>query len=105
MFKPSVTADSPGYRPNNAFEWPLTDNILWDQPLGEKLCIIDLDNRPFTEPHQLFGQQIMSWDHGKDVHGLSLGVLNHWIYGTIVASLKHVSGLTLVPNFFFSFLS
>ena len=54
--------------------------------MGESLCIIDLDNRPFNESQQLFGPVAMSWDQPQDVHGLSLGILNHWLYGTPHAS-------------------
>lgn len=50
--------------------------------MGENLCIIDLDNRPFNDSGGIFGPELMSWDNAAQVHGLSTGVLNHWVYGT-----------------------
>lgn len=66
-------------------QWSLPEsgsNETWTQPLGEQLCIIDLDNRRFNESGQLWAEAPMTWDRPAEVHGLSLGVLNHWLYGT-----------------------
>ncbi|KAH7306027.1 hypothetical protein B0I35DRAFT_471536 [Stachybotrys elegans] len=81
--KPSVKPDSKKYRAWDAFEYALHAKPHWTKPLREKLCIIDLDNRPWSEPGELWGPKPMSWDQSKPVHGLSLGVLNHWVYAKI----------------------
>ncbi|KND91521.1 hypothetical protein TOPH_03842 [Tolypocladium ophioglossoides CBS 100239] len=81
--KPSVKPDDERYHPWGAFNWSLPDNPRWKQRMGESLCIIDLDNRPFNESQQIFGPDAMTWDNALAVHGLSLGVLNHWIYAKI----------------------
>lgn len=81
MYRPMVEPSSKLYRPNAAWTWKLPKDISFSEPMGEKLCIIDLDNRPFNNSHEIFGPNIMSWTTGEDVHGLSLGVLNHWLYG------------------------
>ncbi|KAF7560477.1 hypothetical protein G7046_g3655 [Stylonectria norvegica] len=83
IMRPSVRPDSPSYSPYGAFGWGLPEVRKWTEPLGEKFCIIDLDNRPFTEPGQLFSPDGMSWDRPQEVHGLSIGVLNHWLYARI----------------------
>lgn len=82
LYKPSVKPASTSYKPSDAFAWPLSKNVYWKDDLKERLCIIDLDNRPLNGRHQIFGHDILSWEHGQEVHGLSLGVLNHWIYCT-----------------------
>ena len=83
MYKPSVAPDAPAYNLHGAVPWELDQGVepYWREPLGEKLCIIDLDNRPFDEEGQIFGPQVMDWNNATFVHGLSAGVLNHYIYG------------------------
>jgi len=58
--------------------------------MREKLCIIDLDNRKFDEAGEVFGPDVMDWgsaDGMHGVHGLSLGLLNHYVYGMRSRSL------------------
>lgn len=86
IHKPSIAVDAKTYKPHGAFSWDLPDlpeeaQAMWTKPMGENLCIIDLDNRPFDEPNMIFGPDTMTWDNKDQIHGLSLGVLNHWIYG------------------------
>ncbi|KAF5133906.1 Xyloglucan 6-xylosyltransferase 1 [Metarhizium anisopliae] len=83
MYKPALTPDQPFFKPYNAFEWRLPEAAHWQQPMGENLCIIDLDNRLFNESGQVFGPDVMDWDSPKGVHGLSLGLLNHYVYARI----------------------
>ncbi|EFY99392.1 galactosyl transferase GMA12/MNN10 family protein (glycosyl transferase family 34) [Metarhizium robertsii] len=83
MYKPALTPDEPFFKPYNAFEWRLPEAAHWQQPMGENLCIIDLDNRLFNESGQVFGPDVMDWDSPKGVHGLSLGLLNHYVYARI----------------------
>jgi hypothetical protein len=78
-----MKVDSPDYNANGEFESKLSTDPRWSKAMGNNLCIIDLDNRPFTDPYQIFGPKLMSWDHQKEVHGLSVGFLNHWLYGKI----------------------
>lgn len=84
---PSVGPTTPEYAPQGAFplELPkdLPKNSKWDKLIGEDLCIIDLDNRPFDKPGQIFSPDFMSWERAAEVHGLSAGVLNHWVYAKI----------------------
>ena len=80
--KPPAKPHEPKYKPWGAFDWTLPANPRWKQRMGESLCIIDLDNRPFNESGELFGPEPMSWADPPKVHGISLGILNHWLYGT-----------------------
>lgn len=85
--RPSVKPSDPQYSPFGAFGWGLPDGPKrWNESLGERLCIIDLDNRPFNEPGQLWAEKPMSWDKPHEVHGLSVGVLNHWLFGALITS-------------------
>ncbi|OAQ70940.1 Galactosyl transferase [Pochonia chlamydosporia 170] len=83
MYKPALKPDQAVFKPYNAFEWKLSEKAHWQQPMRENLCIIDLDNRPFNETGQVFGPNIMDFDSPTGVHGLSLGILNHYVYARI----------------------
>jgi hypothetical protein len=65
------------------YEIPEDKPLRWKEPSKEKICIIDLDNRPFNETGEIFGPTKMSWDRPNEVHGLSMGLLNHWVYAKI----------------------
>ncbi|KAJ4155052.1 hypothetical protein LMH87_000318 [Akanthomyces muscarius] len=80
---PSVLPDTPRYAPYGALEWHLPEDAPWHAGLGKDLCIIDFDDRPFDAPGQLFGPHVMRWQEAESVHGLSLGILNHWLYSKI----------------------
>ncbi|KAH0489881.1 hypothetical protein TgHK011_001373 [Trichoderma gracile] len=76
--------DSSFRDPFGAFKYDLKHGVHFPEPLGHDLCIIDLDNRPFDAPNQIFGPNVMSWEKDAEkVHGLSVGVLNHWLYAKI----------------------
>lgn len=81
LHKPVVSPADTTFKPYDAFEWQLPEKAHWQQPMGENLCIIDLDNRQFNQSGELYGPDVMSWDSPKGVHGLSLGLLNHYVYG------------------------
>lgn len=83
IFKPSIAVNEAVYKPYGAFEWKLNEDVepRWTESLGEQLCIIDLDNRPFNATNELWNTDGMKWDQQPEPHGLSLGVLNHWLYG------------------------
>ncbi|KAL7813578.1 putative golgi mannosyltransferase complex subunit [Trichoderma aethiopicum] len=84
IHKPSITPNSSFYQPFGAFKYDLKHGVHFPEPLGHDLCIIDLDNRPFDAPNQIFGPNVMSWEtDAEKVHGLSVGVLNHWLYAKI----------------------
>jgi hypothetical protein len=78
---PAVTVHDPEYRPSASDRWALPSKPSWDKPMGKKLCIIDVDNRPFDKPGEIFGPRPMSWDERDLVQGLSVAFLNHWVYG------------------------
>ncbi|KAF4977917.1 hypothetical protein FZEAL_5622 [Fusarium zealandicum] len=83
MMKPSVEPTSPVYSIYGAFNYDLPANPKWTESIGEDLCIIDLDNRPFDEPGQIFSPNGMTWARREEPHGLSLGIMNHYVYAKI----------------------
>lgn len=84
VHKPSIKPDAKFYQPFGAFKFEQKHETHFPEPLGEDLCIIDLDNRPFDVAGQVFGPTVMSWEKDAEkVHGLSVGVLNHWLYGML----------------------
>ncbi|KYK58513.1 Galactosyl transferase [Drechmeria coniospora] len=80
---PSIKPDDNNYQPFGAFNWTLPAPPHWKRHLGENLCIIDLDNRPFNQSQELFGPDLMTWKRATEVHGLSTGILNHWLYAKL----------------------
>ncbi|KAJ3492191.1 hypothetical protein NLG97_g5452 [Lecanicillium saksenae] len=80
---PSVLPSTSRYSLFGALEWRLPEDLSWYSALGEDLCIIDLDDRAFNVSGQIFGPHVMSWQNAASVHGLSLGILNHWLYSKI----------------------
>nr|UYG47076.1 putative effector protein Fos2 [Fusarium oxysporum f. sp. spinaciae] len=90
IMKPSVQPTTPIYSPYGAFSIELPTNPKWVESIGKDLCIIDLDSRPFDEPGQLFSSGLMSWDRASETHGLSVGILNHWVYCTSLRASMYV---------------
>ncbi|KAM0544328.1 hypothetical protein ACHAPJ_011864 [Fusarium lateritium] len=81
--RPAVKVNDPEYYPYG--HWPSklpSDKPIWNEPLGKKLCIIDLESRRFDKPGQLWSDE-MTWNKSRDVHGPSGGSLNHWVYSQI----------------------
>lgn len=81
---PSVKPTTPQFADYGAWGWKLPHpDPIWKESLGERLCIVDLESRPFDKPGQIWDPQGMSWSRAKDVHGPSGGTLNHWVYCTL----------------------
>ncbi|RSL61067.1 hypothetical protein CEP53_005232 [Fusarium sp. AF-6] len=81
---PSVKPTTPEFADYGAWGWKLPHpDPIWKESLGERLCIVDLESRPFDKPGQIWDPQGMSWSRAKDVHGPSGGTLNHWVYSQI----------------------
>ncbi|KAF7537073.1 hypothetical protein G7Z17_g12933 [Cylindrodendrum hubeiense] len=81
---PAVKPDSPEYAPYGHWPFKLPENNKphWTQPLGKRLCIIDLESRRFDKPGELWSDS-MTWNRSSEVHGPSGGTLNHWAYAKI----------------------
>lgn len=79
--KLKINPDDKTIRHHGVFEVDLPGEAYFTKPLGEKLCIIDMDSRLFDEPGQIFNEDGMNWDDAETVHGLSTGFLNHYLYG------------------------
>ena len=58
---------------------------MWTESLKERLCIIDFNNGTFSEAGEALAPDGMSWKKhvASRYEGLSLGMLNHWIYSKI----------------------
>lgn len=71
------------YSLDHAFAFALPSEPVWKEYLKERLCIIDLHNGTFTDAGEAFGPGGMSWQKAvaSRLEGISLGMLNHWIYG------------------------
>ncbi|SMR48131.1 unnamed protein product [Zymoseptoria tritici ST99CH_1A5] len=65
------------------FDLPQGKTRHWTKPLGKDLCIFDFDNRDFNKTGQIWADELMTWNKPNKVHGLSLGILNHWLYAKI----------------------
>lgn len=85
VMKPTIGVDQSPWSDFGAFQYELPEKKLWNKPLGKNFCIIDIDNRPWDKEGELWADKFMSWDQDRrqKVHGLSLGILNHWLYSKI----------------------
>jgi hypothetical protein len=85
VMKPTIGVDQSPWSDFGAFDYELPEKKLWTKPLGNNFCIIDIDNRPWDKEGELWSSKLMSWDQDRrqKVHGLSLGILNHWLYSKI----------------------
>lgn len=83
QFNDSVKHDQPVYQPYGAFHWNLNTSLptLWPERLGRDLCIVDLDSRPMDSPGQIFGSATLDWKNPDNISGVSVGILQHWLYG------------------------
>lgn len=78
--RPAVKVNDPEYFPFGHWPYKLpSDKPIWNEPLGKKLCIVDLESRRFDKPGQIWSDE-MTWNKSKEVHGPSGGTLNHWVY-------------------------
>lgn len=59
----------------------LSESPKWREPLGQDLCIFDLDDRDLDGDGQIFSSTPLSWNRGDKVDGRALGTLQHWLYG------------------------
>lgn len=63
--------------PTDDIEYSLPIKPIWTNPLGKKLCIVDIDTRPLNETGQLMNDEF-NWE---TMEGVSIGMLNHYLYG------------------------
>lgn len=69
---PSFTDPESG----NVYELPA--ELLYENPLGKDVCILDVDTRAFEDDNQIFHENDFNFT-GLQPH--SGGILNHYTYG------------------------
>ena len=78
LFAPLVHGFKAPLKLADGKEYEIPSDAVWNEPLGEKLCIVDIDTRPFNGDNEPWNSNgTFSWD--KINH--SSGVLNHYLYG------------------------
>lgn len=83
-----VAIDAEQYSLFGIQKWNLTAHPRWKEPFGEQLCVVDLDSRSLDQPGQVWGNTSMTWQRPNEVHGMSLGILNHWLYGEYTGDVQ-----------------
>jgi hypothetical protein len=53
---------------------------IWTEPLGPRLCILDMDTRPLSHRNEAFSKHPIHWNNIK---GVSPGIFNHYMYAMI----------------------
>jgi hypothetical protein len=86
IHRPSIRPDSLNYKTYGGLEFQREGDALWKKRLGERLCIIDLDDRKMDGDGQIFSDTAWNFDRTS---GLSAGVLNHYMYGKWPAFQLH----------------
>jgi hypothetical protein len=69
----------------NSTDW----EPIWENGLGEELCIFDMDNREYNETGQTWDTGPFSWDV---VENVASGPFNHYLYG------KNLDICKITPN-------
>jgi hypothetical protein len=69
--------DAPSYTSANGTRYNLTGDPVFTESLGRKLCIVDIDTRPFDGPDELMDPKKLDWN--KFAHQ-GVGMLNHYTY-------------------------
>lgn len=76
----SVTAPSFTTLDGEEKRLPPPNELVHTQPLGKRVCILDLDNRDFADDGGIFSKRPPTWDNlGKP----AAGFLSHYLYATI----------------------
>ena len=78
LHRPSIPVDAISYKEFGGQEWQREGDALWKKRLGKKLCIIDLDDRAMDRKGEIWSEDPLTFDNA---HGLSAGILNHYMYG------------------------
>jgi hypothetical protein len=60
------------------YNFTLKSDPIWTSPLGKDLCVVDIDNRPFSNKYELFDENSLNWG---SFDKFSVGLLNHYLYG------------------------
>ncbi|EED15451.1 conserved hypothetical protein [Talaromyces stipitatus ATCC 10500] len=71
---------APYFSTYEGYNFTLKNDPIWTKPLGKDLCVVDIDNRPFSKKHELFNEQPLNWD---SFDKFSAGLLNHYLYAMI----------------------
>ncbi|KAF2103947.1 putative subunit of Golgi mannosyltransferase complex [Rhizodiscina lignyota] len=80
LHSPSIPVHAESYKEFGGQEWQREGEALWTDSLGQRLCIIDLDDRARDTDGQIFNEKSWNFD---TANGLSAGVLNHYMYAQI----------------------
>jgi hypothetical protein len=72
---------APYFATYEGFNFTLTQDAIWTKPLGKDMCILDVDNRPFSDKNQLFDEKnAFRWG---SLDNFSAAFLNHYLYGIL----------------------
>ncbi|KAH6640113.1 hypothetical protein F5144DRAFT_559402 [Chaetomium tenue] len=59
---------------------PPSAELIHTEPLGKRVCILDLDNREFTDHGDVFSYRLPAWNN---LRGPAAGFLSHYLYAMI----------------------
>jgi hypothetical protein len=74
-----IPVDAPFYTAPNGTRYSLTSDPVFTKSLGKKLCIVDIDTRPFNGSDELMDPKKLDWS--KFAHQ-GVGMMNHYAYST-----------------------
>lgn len=83
LFQPMIVdMTSPRFQTQEGDVYEIADpkNPLFTKPLGERMCIVDMDGRPFDGQNEIFSELPIDLPSLK---GGTSGILNHYLYAHI----------------------
>ena len=58
--------------------YKLPPNPTWTEPLGKRLCIVDIDTRPLNGANEILSTGPFNW---TETGVTSAGMMGHYLYG------------------------
>jgi hypothetical protein len=74
--------DAPHFITYEGRNFTMKNPPVWTEPFGKDMCILDVDNRPYSNEHELFDDQHPF--HWGSLDTFSSSLLNHYLYGARV---------------------
>jgi hypothetical protein len=79
LYAPLLPAiDAPSFTSPEGIRYETTNESIWTESLGKKLCIVDIDTRALDDDGQVMGPNTLDWNN---VDYSAAGMMNHYVYG------------------------
>ena len=79
LFAPlKIPITAPSWTDSDGKVFKISPDPVWTQPLGKRLCIIDIDTRPLNDTDEIMNMGAFNW---TQFGATSAGMMGHYLYG------------------------